>query len=552
MKRLITFFFFIFVYGVIALAQTVGTLPTIYKVSQIIPPADAQAGCNWAVGLNNANAACANDVSYINALLATASRSNCVDLVFDVSVGIGAGIVAPVPSCVVLEGTGSFATGIFVLAGSNATAICNAYPGYHVNCNSGTASGTPPATAGSMIVRNLAINGNRANNSTSGDARCSTAAPYFGWCFDINVANLQYYELSNVYLYNSPTYGTLSSNVDRQVYRNVLITTPSLSNGNTDGIHMDGPFGTFDIEGVYCATGDDCIAANIIEGYGGNGGGGTISNVEYAGALSGFRTYCAGQSYTLGPVIETNLHGFLSNHSALDASTLVRLGYSNAGVPDCIQSIKITNADVSLQDWSFGTFTSVLVDVEDNVGDLELSNVRWSAPGQAGAWLNFTGASTVGNYVCTECTIYRNTSGSAAAFWGRIPSGATVKRLEMHGAAVVNEQGQSYAAIPYGFDVQTGGAVGTFVMTAMDPALTTSLLNGNEWSRITNFYGAGVSGYFRNTVYANLPPATFTGLSASISDSSAGGVFGATEAGGSPGHYAQLNSNGVNWTVTGK
>ena len=86
----------------------------------------------------------------------------------------------------------------------------------------------------------------------------------------------------------------------------------------------------------------------------------------------------------------------------------------------------------------------------------------------------------------------------------------------------------------------------------MDPVHSPTLLNGNEWSRVTNFYGPGVSTYFRNTTYANLPPPTYPGLSVSISDSNAAGVWGATEGGGSPGHYAQLNSNGTNWTVTGK
>jgi hypothetical protein len=117
---------------------------------------------------------------------------------------------------------------------------------------------------------------------------------------------------------------------------------------------------------------------------------------------------------------------------------------------------------------------------------------------------------------------------------------------------VLNEQGQSYAAIPYALDVQTGGAIGTLILTSMDPALITSLLNGNEWSRIGAFYGTGVSTFYRNTTYANLPPATFAGLSASITDSAAGGIWGAIETGGSAGHYAQLSSNGTNWTVTGK
>jgi hypothetical protein len=89
-------------------------------------------------------------------------------------------------------------------------------------------------------------------------------------------------------------------------------------------------------------------------------------------------------------------------------------------------------------------------------------------------------------------------------------------------------------------------------MTAMDPANNPTLLNGNEWSRIAGFYGPGTAAYYRNTVYSNLPPATYTGLTATISDSNAGGVMGSSEGGGSAGHFAEETSNGTHWTVTGK
>jgi hypothetical protein len=115
---------------------------------------------------------------------------------------------------------------------------------------------------------------------------------------------------------------------------------------------------------------------------------------------------------------------------------------------------------------------------------------------------------------------------------------------------VVNQPGQTYAALPYLWDFQTGASVGEYIMTDQDPTLAPTLLNGNEWAQIGSFYGAGVSSYFRNTAYANLPPATFAGLSASVSDSTTQ-VWGAAVSGGSS-NYAQVGSNGTNWTVTGK
>jgi hypothetical protein len=403
--------------------------------------------------------------------------------------------------------------------------------------------------AGSVVIRHLGINGNGSvfpnGNSTATDLRCA------GWCLGISLANLQYYELNDVYIYDAPTYGSLTANVARQVYRDIRVVTPHLYNGNTDGIHLDGPCGTFDVEGAYFATGDDAIAVNLPEGYGGSCGGGTIKNVTYAGSLSGFRTYTNSAGYTLGPVTLSNLTGFMSNSSGADTPTLLRLGYNSPYAADEIQSIKVTNANITLSPTSAGPAS--IVTVQQNVGELSFGNVTWNGPVSASPWLNFvTASTTVGNYTCTNCTIYRNTSGNAAAFWGAVPATDTITHAECNGCSVVNQAGQTYAPLPYAWDVRTGGAIGTYVMTAQDPSLNPTFTNGNEWSGISSFYGPGISAYYRNTVFLNLPPATYCGLSVSIGDSNAAGVLGAVEGGGSPGHYARLWSNCTNWTVTGK
>jgi hypothetical protein len=396
-----------------------------------------------------------------------------------------------------------------------------------------------PSAAGSVVVQHLGINGNRGNypngNSNATDARCTN------WCLGISVANLDYYETNDVEIYDAPTYASLSSNIVREVHRAGRFIAPSLA-VNTDGVHKDGPFGTYAIDNMYLSTGDDAIALNLPEGYGGNGGAGTISNIVLANSMACLRAYTysgSGSGYNLAPITVNNMIGSTF-------SDCFRLGFNVAGAhaADEINALIVNNVTVS----PGGYF----VNVAANVGAIQISNSVWDAPAAALPWIGFTSGATVSNYTCTACQIYRNTSGSSAAYWGLITSGSTIKRMEIGGASVANEQGQSYAAIPYAFDVQSGGSVGTFVMNAMDPALTTSLLNGSQWSRIGSFYGPGVAGYFRNTTYAKLPPPGFTGLSVSISDSAAGGVWGATESGGSPGHYAQLNSNGTNWTVTGK
>ena len=552
MKRLLLFIScgaLLHSYSALLQAQTAGPgIPAVYKVSQLIPAAHAKSGCNWSTGLRTGGSACYDDSSFINPIAALATAGNPLDIVFDVSIGIGSPIFLPASPYVTLEGLSSQSTGIVVLTGSNSTAICNQYPGFRTGCSGGTDGFTPtPPTAGSVIIKHLGVNGNRGiypnSNSSTNDGRCAS------WCLGISLANLQYYELNDVYIYDAPTYASLTSNVDRQVYRNVRMVTAHLFSGNTDGIHMDGPCGTFDVEGGYFALGDDSIAVNLPEGYGGSCGGGTINNITYAGALSGFRTYSNSGGYTLGPVMMSNLVGFLSNPSGADTTTLLRLGYNSPFALDEIQSIKVTNANITLSPVSG---TASLVSIQQNVGELSLNNVTWNSPVSASPWLNFTTASTtVSNYTCTNCTIYRTPTGNAAAFWGTVPNTDTIKRAECNGCSVVNQPGQTYPALPYAWDVRPGGVLGTYVMTAHDPSLNPTFTNGNEWPGITAFYGAGISSYYRNTVFSNLPPATYCGLSVSVGDSNANGVLGAVEGGGSPGHYAMEWSNCTNWTSPG-
>ena len=206
-------------------------------------------------------------------------------------------------------------------------------------------------------------------------------------------------------------------------------------------------------------------------------------------------------------------------------STIIVLGAGSSGTVDELQSITLSNVDVTTTD-------NFILELGANVGNLTLVNVKWESPVGNTPLIQFrTGSSAINNLRMSGCVIYRNTSGTFSAWWGTIPSGDAINRIEMDGISVVNEQGQSYGALGYMWDVQSGGTIGTFVLDGVDPSLEPTLLNGNQWSRITSFYGVGVSTYYRNTTYANLPPATFTGLKTTISDSAAAGVWGATETG---------------------
>jgi hypothetical protein len=550
---------------------------TDINVSTLLPAADAASGCNWVTGTKTGGAACINDIAFVNACLTGASEpvggppnwpcptggatiTKCLHLHFDISIGAGSDLTVPAASCVKLTGvsqgssggasSNAGGTGIFILNGSNSSAICTLYTGVISGCPDNVDGITPtPAQSGALVVRDLGIQMNRAtqgHNSTSGDLRCQTY-----WCMGILAVNLEYLEISGVTVQDPTAYTALTSNIGNQVYEKIQ-TISSVANHapNTDGIHIDGPCYTGSIDDSYFMQYDDAIAFNLIEGYGGScTGPWTISNIRYQNSLSAFRAYVCdgGTHYSLGPVTLTNLTGSLTDPNGLGVNGF-QLGNPSFGActTDELQSIQATNVNLNLLNGGN------MINVSNNIGNLIVNNVIWSGPTAAGAFLNFAAAATISNYQCSGSSIYQNSSGSSAAYWLKTVSGASIRRMEYNGCAITVEQGVSATTVSYGHDIVAGSTVGTFNLGSLDPANTTTLLNGNEWSRITNFYGAGVPNYFRDILFANLPPATYIGLSASISDSAAVGIWGATETGGSPGHYAQLNSNGANWTVTGK
>ena len=251
-------------------AQTAGPgLQTIYKISQFLP--HGQNGCNWTTGLLvDGVTNCPDDTTTANQILANCTPGTTADLVFDVSIELTSPILEPVGCNVILEGTTASGlnggTGVFMRAGSNSTVIC-AFVGHLSTCQDNLDGFPISAQAGSLVIRNLGIEGNSAttgNNSSSGDQRCSTP----DWCMGILAANLSYYELSNVSCLDIPTYCSLTSNIGREVEHNVRITSPGQFI-NTDGIHKDGPWGSFSMDHIYCHTGDDCVALNTVEGIGG-------------------------------------------------------------------------------------------------------------------------------------------------------------------------------------------------------------------------------------------------------------------------------------------
>ena len=537
----------IFLYGIAsctaAFAQTAGPgVSTVYYASK----SGAKLDCNLSTGLQiGTGGTCTNNDAVLNGILAQASATNPVTLILD-GPTITTGLVGPATGYWTIDCL-NWSNGIYMAPGSNSHAIRNV-----AQQNGDAHSNVTPGTPGQSVqIRNCYINGNRGNgttgNSNSGNPR---QAANGNWIYGISIDNMQQVRIQNVWLYNSPSFQlTLNACTDCEI-AGFRSDENFGSVDNIDGIHVDGPSAQIRIVDPRFVANDDSIALNAAEGYGGTIRDVSISGSQCVSCLTALRVLAdedgAATNAAVQNVTFTNGSGTIADSSA--QSNVFALGYihSNTAATDIIQSVRISNST-----YTTTSSAASFVLVSDNIGELSMNNVTWMSPAGAGPWLALNSSSpTIGSYTCTACTIYRNTAGHAAAYWGLIPSGAAIGRIEMNGAAVVNQPGQTYSALPYGWDVQSGGSVGTFVMTAMDPANNPVLLNGNEWSRIASFYGAGVSTYYRNTTFANLPLAAYPGLQVSIGDSTTQ-TWGAAAVGGGSG-YAQLTSDGTNWTVTGK
>lgn len=521
--------------GIVA-AQTAGqTTPTVYYASQL----GAVLDCN--LSTNFTGAGCTNNDALINGVLATATSARPVKLIMNGGT-VTNGVVIPASGNVTIECTG-WDAGFVIASGSNAHMVRDNPVQWVYNWGT-----TPPAPGQNVTIRDCRFNGNQPGVGTGST---SWMAPNGNWLGGFYLDALTHVLIEHNWFYNIATY-----NVHLNACSDVVINDnrfDAVQGGpHQDGIHTDGPSSQIRIAHNWFNNSDNAIAMNATEGYGGPIYDVQMDSNDCELCINPYRQLAnenggSAVNQKVSGIVFTNGSGTLTDANGIWCSAFW-LGESNGGgsLPDIQQDISISNSA-----YSTTSADCRFISIADNIGTISLSNVHWLNPTGAQPFLYFYSGATISNFVCRACGIHRSTSGNGAAFLATIPSGDSITRMDLD-FSITNEQGQSYPADPYLIDVQSGGSIGTLFMNSVDPALSPTLLNGNEWSRVSHFYGPGVSTYYLDTTFANLPPASYPGLTASVSDSNGGGVWGATEGGGSPGHYAQENSNGSVWTVTGK
>ena len=448
--------------------------------------------CNPVTGLKVGGSPCYDDSAYLsaatsNGVFTLGTVSNPIEVKFDVSIGVASHLLTPQAPNISLVGlststSGVASTGVFVLAGANSTLLCNGF-----NCEGLAPPGTPPAQSGSIYMANLYLNGNRGtypngNANSGGSAVCSPNV-----CVNVNFANLQSFVVWNVWSQDSPYFNIFTTNIGSQAYYHADCYSPSLG-GNTDCLHMAGPTtGPCLVMGHYSHVGDDDMTQNAIEGYGGNMTGCTFSGIIEDGSLSAFRTYGHNSShdYTVGPlffngVTGTTLEGTFQIGGFSGTSTFV----------DQIQGIYATNIKVLNKSQSSGGSAAGMFVIGEPVGDIKMSNSSWTPqfPG-SGCFFNFSAPVPVSDFELSGTSIYQTAAGPYASCVGIIPTGASIKRFKP-GISVINQQGQTWGALSYAIDLQSGGTIGTLLDGELDLSLISNVFNGNQWSRVTTVVGS--------------------------------------------------------------
>ena len=383
---------------------------------------------------------------------------------------------------VTVQGNG-WDSGILVKSGANCTALFNGMP-FQPD------AGKPPAQEANILLRDFRLQGNRGNgkngNATSGNPRL--AVPSKSWILGIHLSNVTRVLLDHLWIDDAPTYALLFDNVSDAIIQNCRLESPS-GELNTDGIHINGPASDIGIHNCdILSPGDDSIALNAPEGYGGDIRRVTISDCRFAAGFTAMRiyTFVSNAPCRVSDVLVSNCTGNFADRNG-EPSAVFRLGnMPKSDEPDLIQSLSVSNC-------VFSTETYFLQAV-DNIGILKLSNVTWDSPTSAKYGFISLELSAISELVITACGIYRTPAGNASPSLinSREPAGASIAKLVIDGFSVSNQTHTSPSPVPYLIDM-ANLTIGHLVIEALDTNNIAALVNpASGFKGIGSISGAGV------------------------------------------------------------
>ena len=433
--------------------------------------------CDLATGLAANGAPATDNTALLNDLLATATAANPVTLILD-GPTLTTGIILN-GGHTTIEGIGPD-SGFFLKSGANAHAIRNHVP-MEGDANHAHAE-PPPRSNFGISLRNFRINGNRGDGR-SGNA--SHGLPYdtsgLTMLFGISILHTTSIWLEDLILHDATTYAVCLSNCSAIVCRGLRVEAPS-NDRNTDGVHINGPASDVLISGCYFQTGDDALALNAPEGFGGAITRVSITDCIFDHAAAALRTYgCA-----LPPLSFPVSNVSLSACTGSLADSALRLGFVRTPPTPTLQSFTVANCLFTAAHWTV---------VHESCGVLHFSGQTWDSPTLAGYFLWIAAPITLSSVTVTDCRIYRTARGGALAslLQGTDDArGANLHRLAIEGFSIENETGGAYPAVPYLIDT-TNLSIDELYLGSLDPANITALVNPTHgFDGIASVSGPGV------------------------------------------------------------
>lgn len=452
--------------------------------------------CNLQNGRNKyTGGAATDDGPLINAAMAAATAENPITLIIDGSALIS-GLFLPAGGYWAIAGLGC-GTGFFVMTGTNNDGIHNG-PDTPIRSDPGPPA---PPRGSNVSLSNFTLNGNQGDghsgDSTTGTRQGTDTAWYFG----INLMNLDNITIQNVVVVNTPAYHIRLSNVGNVTISGCVMSSTGI---NTDGIHFDGPANDISIDRCDITAGDDGIALNCPEGYGGNISRVSVSNCIF-NSVTMMRLYTAnfGPKFNIDTVSVSNCTGTL-------VTTGFILGVDPGSNPRSIDGLSITNCTVT---------APMVIAVQENYGSIMLENITFF-PVRNNVWTNFepnhncavvrpsptwTAYPVTGVSLSVENVTIRRQS-NIPVNGVQLEQGQVIDSLTFNELAVVDAG--SYSPVPELITVNNS-SIGQIVIDSLDTHNIGKLLSAGGFSCVLSVAGTGVlaTGWeFPDRVMANDVP----------------------------------------------
>jgi hypothetical protein len=439
--------------GVAGFAQSAGRAWKTVKVSDLGCPAD---------GVTDATV-CVND------FLANASPSNPLKLVLDGTVAMK-GMVLSAKGNTWIEGLG-WNTGIVIEAASNQDGIrIGAYTGGYSD-GLGVAR-APARRASNIILSNFTIDANGGANSTGASAGVTPAgspvanAPAHA-LYGVVLVDATGILVDHVRFINPPVFCLTIANVaDVTVRDSSFLSSRNLQ----DGVHVDGPSENIRILNNVFATGDDGVALNAPEGYGGDISDVLVEGNTFQNAWTVARVYTSINSNP-GDTHYARRIVFRHNRGSTQQAAF-NIGIEGGVYTPALDQI----ADVSFEGNDIFSANGFAV-MRTPFGVLRFVDNIYDAPTTGAAMIQVEQPG--GREIeLTGNTILRTSAGNAAVPLVNLVGGVPLGRLTMAGNRVADEVGSSFAPVPYLLDI--GGPLGKLRIDSVDMTQVTALMKPTD------------------------------------------------------------------------